>query len=41
MTMNWPTEFKTRAESIAIRLILSTFIGYLAVFTLAATRYVA
>lgn len=39
--MNWPTEIKTRAESIAVRLVLSIFIGYLTIFTLAATRYVA
>ncbi len=41
MIMNWPTEIKTRAENITVRLILSTFIGYFALFTFAATRYVA
>lgn len=41
MIMNWPTEIKTRAERIILRLVLSTFIGYLAIFTCAATRYLA
>jgi hypothetical protein len=39
--MSWPTEIKTRAENITVRLILSTFIGYLTIFALGATRYVA
>jgi hypothetical protein len=39
--MSWPTEIKTRAEDIVVRLVLCTFIGYIAIFALGATRYVA
>lgn len=39
--MNWPTEIKTRAERIVVRLVVSTFAAYLTIFVLGVTRYVA
>jgi hypothetical protein len=39
--VSWPTEIRTRAERIVVRLVVSTFAAYLAIFVLGVTRYIA
>ena len=37
----WPQKIRARAEQLTLIIILSVFSGYLSVFTLGVTRFVA
>lgn len=39
--MSYPASIRRRAERIMVTLVMSTFVGYVTIFAISATRFMA